>query len=64
MERIIGASEFTIVEVKRRRPKPLNPVRPRGPDFRNVERGKRELADMIKDSEQRDKEKRDDTRTD
>lgn len=27
------------------------------PDFRNVERGKRELADMIKDSQQRDREK-------
>jgi hypothetical protein len=27
------------------------------PDFRNVERGKRELADMIRESEQRDGEK-------
>jgi len=43
---------------KQIKPKPYTP--PRG-DFRNVERGKRELADMIRDSQQRDREKQEGT---
>jgi hypothetical protein len=42
--------------MKRQHRKPIRPAF-RGPDLRNVERGKRTLAVIIAESEQRDREK-------
>lgn len=46
--------------MKRRKQIPPRSYHPPRGDIRNVERGKRELADMIRDSEKRDQEGRKD----